>query len=214
MKYVSTLKLISHNIWVKSLENFLVAGSPVILSSDSPFWVFGHHMTINCTMSTIYVSTLKLGCYPSHAMGLAAPGYTKHPLSSWHLISSFFTYWDVVVLSFPHFIVLRIKKFVTGLMQNMGCSTCSNHLSRSLWKTAVIFSMPRFLRSEAEGVSYWSLVQQIKWIIEQSQSTTLNYCPTSNISHTKFQNIKVSHLALQLSLPNPLKPGVKSWMKM
>ena len=40
------------------------------------------------------------------------------------------------------------------------------------------------------------------------------YCQTSNISHTKSQNSNVSHLILQLSLSNPLKPGVKSRMKM
>ena len=36
------------------------------------------------------------------------------------------------------------------------------------------------------------------------------YCQTSYIRHIKFQNLHVSHPVLQLSLPNPLKPGVKS----
>ena len=36
-----------------------------------------------------------------------------------------------------------------------------------------------------------------------------NYHKISNIRRTKFQNLNVSHLVLQLSLPNPLKPGVK-----
>ena len=40
------------------------------------------------------------------------------------------------------------------------------------------------------------------------------HCKTSNISHTKSQNLDVSRLVLQLSLSNPLKPGVKSRMKM
>ena len=40
-----------------------------------------------------------------------------------------------------------------------------------------------------------------------------NYCQSSNIS-TKSQNLNASHLILQLSLLNPLKPGVKSRMKM
>ena len=35
------------------------------------------------------------------------------------------------------------------------------------------------------------------------------HCQTSNISHTKSQKLNVSCLVLQLSLPNPLKPGVK-----
>ena len=37
---------------------------------------------------------------------------------------------------------------------------------------------------------------------------------TSDISRTKFQNVNVSRLVLQLYLPNPLKPGVKWKMKM
>ena len=41
-----------------------------------------------------------------------------------------------------------------------------------------------------------------------------NYHKTSNIRRTKYQNINVSRVVLQLSLPNPLKPGVKSIMRM
>ena len=41
-----------------------------------------------------------------------------------------------------------------------------------------------------------------------------NHCQTSDINHTKSQYWNVSRLILQLSLPNPLKPGVKSRMKM
>ena len=41
----------------------------------------------------------------------------------------------------------------------------------------------------------------------------IDYCKTSGIKHTKSQNLKVSHLILQLSLPYPVKPGVKSRMK-
>ena len=36
----------------------------------------------------------------------------------------------------------------------------------------------------------------------------------SNIRRTKSQNLNVSRLVLELSLPNPLKPDVKSRMKM
>ena len=44
--------------------------------------------------------------------------------------------------------------------------------------------------------------------------TCKTYRKTSNISGTKFPNLNVSLLALQLSLTIPLKPGVKSRMKM
>ena len=40
------------------------------------------------------------------------------------------------------------------------------------------------------------------------------YRKISNIRRTKSPNLNVSRLVLQLSLPNPMKPGVKSRMKM
>ena len=43
---------------------------------------------------------------------------------------------------------------------------------------------------------------------------TNDYRKISNIRRTKSQNLKDSHLVLKSSLPNPLKPGVKSRMKM
>ena len=46
----------------------------------------------------------------------------------------------------------------------------------------------------------------------RSGATSNEY--TSNISRTKSQNLNVSDLVLMLSLSNPLKPGVKSRMKM
>ena len=43
-----------------------------------------------------------------------------------------------------------------------------------------------------------------------SMRENFNYREISNISRTKSQNINVSHLVLQLSLPNPMKPGVRN----
>ena len=40
------------------------------------------------------------------------------------------------------------------------------------------------------------------------------YRKTSSISRTKYQNLNVSCILLQLSSLNPLKPGVKLRMKM
>ena len=42
----------------------------------------------------------------------------------------------------------------------------------------------------------------------------VNYHKISNISHTKAQNLNDPRLVLQLSLPNLLKPGGKSRVKM
>ena len=68
----------------------------------------------------------------------------------------------------------------------------------------------------------WSVLE--KWIpgrvmltckcLFQINSQQYSYQKTSSISRTKSQNLNASRLVLQLSLPNPLKPGVKSRMKM
>ena len=44
----------------------------------------------------------------------------------------------------------------------------------------------------------------------QSVPVPVNYRQTSNISHTEFPNFIVSRLVVQLSLPNPSKPGVEN----
>ena len=40
------------------------------------------------------------------------------------------------------------------------------------------------------------------------------YCQTCDKRHTKYQNLNVSRLIMQLSLAKPLKPGVQSRTKM
>ena len=44
--------------------------------------------------------------------------------------------------------------------------------------------------------------------------TYKNYRKTSDVSRTNSQNLNDSPLVVQMLLPNPLKPGVKSRMKM
>ena len=53
----------------------------------------------------------------------------------------------------------------------------------------------------------WPMVHRL------SPSITDRYRKISNISHTKSQSLNDSHLVLQSFLPNPLRPGVKSRMK-
>ena len=48
----------------------------------------------------------------------------------------------------------------------------------------------------------------------QQDAIISGYRKISNISRTKSQNLNKSRLVLQLSLPNPLQPGVESRMKM
>ena len=50
--------------------------------------------------------------------------------------------------------------------------------------------------------------------VDKLDKLHMDYHQISNISYTKSQNLIVSHLVLQLSLANLLKPCVKLKMKM
>ena len=52
------------------------------------------------------------------------------------------------------------------------------------------------------------------WLYLYSNTTSYRYRQTFNIRRNKCQNLNVSLLLLWVSLPNALKPGVKSRMKM
>ena len=56
----------------------------------------------------------------------------------------------------------------------------------------------------------------MKYIVDGSvwKELHIDYRQVSNIRRTKSQHLKDSHTVLRLSLPNPLKPDVKSRMKM
>ena len=69
------------------------------------------------------------------------------------------------------------------------------------------------------GIVEFSHREFRQWLFAHSApSYCLNHCwltvKISNISRTQSQNLNDSHLVVQLSLPNPLKPAVKSRMKM
>ena len=61
-------------------------------------------------------------------------------------------------------------------------------------------------QSMNSGHNYWGLLEilTVIWM----------YRKVSNIRCTKCQNLNDSRLVLQLFVPNPLKPSVKSIMKM
>ena len=59
-----------------------------------------------------------------------------------------------------------------------------------------------------------NFLNRVNTIYVSSLEQENKYRQISNISCTKFKNLYVSRPILQLSLPNPLKPGVKWRMKM
>ena len=52
------------------------------------------------------------------------------------------------------------------------------------------------------------------WIPDSGSWQNPNYRKISNITRTKSKHLNTSRIILQLSMPNPLKPGDKSRMKM
>ena len=58
------------------------------------------------------------------------------------------------------------------------------------------------------------LVKGIIFKLVMRLKKTVLYRKITNISRTESHNLNDSRLVVQLPLPNPLKPAVKSWMKM
>ena len=58
------------------------------------------------------------------------------------------------------------------------------------------------------------LEAEVILVVQQKSKWWPNHHKISNIRCTISLNLNVPHLVLQLSLPNPMKPGVKSRMKM
>ena len=59
-----------------------------------------------------------------------------------------------------------------------------------------------------------NVAQQSTIYMVASNEDKSSYRKISNIKRTKSPNLNVSRPVMQLSLPNPMKPGVKSRMKM
>ena len=91
---------------------------------------------------------------------------------------------------------------------------------RSCWCGYIGFTLTARLFFKCHVMCYVLVfvVQLMKFMnyigVDAGIFLVITYRKTSIISRTKFQNWNVSCPLLQLSLPNPLKPGVKLKMKM
>ena len=100
----------------------------------------------------------------------------------------------------------------------MHCGICEISLFKAIIMDLVTYS----LYSESCSFRYYTLYNnvvnsQTSPACTGSHGTILlcrYYRKTSCISRTKFQNLNVSCILMQLSSLNPLKPGVKLRMKM
>ena len=97
------------------------------------------------------------------------------------------------------------KKLQWNFNQNTNFFIHENALENVVYEMAAIFSKMRWVNF---------LIAMISHIILPVRLSDIIYGQTSNIRCTKSQNLNVSCLVSQLSLLNPLKPGIKSRMKM
>ena len=102
------------------------------------------------------------------------------------------------------------NKLQWNLNQNSYIFIQENALENVVWKMVAILPRPQCVKNIIIKLSMLIDDQ----IVMSFKTGSSEYCQTSNTRCTKSQNLNVSRLVLQLSLSNPLQPGVKSSMKM
>ena len=94
-----------------------------------------------------------------------------------------------------------ISNFIAqGVTYIRGLTVCGIQPIEALWPIWFYASENWVISVSGNGKSHTCLVP----------CHNLNYRKTSNISHTKPQNLNVSCILVQLSSLNPLKPGVEN----
>ena len=106
------------------------------------------------------------------------------------------------------------KKYLCGWFLYGVCDTCVIYYHPCFVQVSLEHNIADFMVSGKPAMAWHgSMFGHL-----QAQWTTLGPMPVyrkiSNISRTKSQNLNDSHLFSQSSLPNLLRPGVKSRMKM
>ena len=112
--------------------------------------------------------------------------------------------YDVIVLWLAHWSPRWVVECVCGILALLVLSLVS-----SLWSNSLMIGI--YLADSALTFVIGSI--RNKSHLVEHHSHIQHFRKICNISRTKSPNLKFSRLILQLSLPNPLKPGVKSRMK-
>ena len=113
---------------------------------------------------------------------------------------------------------------ITGSLTRMGNSYCVNttmskieniiqYIFTDTYHTNMISNSMSHCcchSGKETGLSKWNLAHTVLVFANFHYDS----CRTSSVSHTRFHHLYFAQLILQLFLPNPLKPGVKSRMKM
>ena len=110
--------------------------------------------------------------------------------------------------------LLRIKPQAVPLLSRLDRTSAQDQVSAEF----AIFIWKQVISDPSLNLHHLHTFCAPMETLQMSQKGNLQmndtYHQTANIRCTKSQNLNVSHLVLQLSLPNPLKAGVKSRMKM
>ena len=92
------------------------------------------------------------------------------------------------------------------------CCQATSHYLSQCWPSSMSpygVTRPQWVKP-SKPVVHTCITFQYSWQYEQIPI----YCQISNISRIKSPNLHISHLILQLSLPDLLKPGAQARMKM
>ena len=106
------------------------------------------------------------------------------------------------------FVGVFVCLYFDPIQRNVGCWFIASLHTRSIVRLRYARSRPPLSMGSSNPQRWYGSVNNHR------HSKQKIYRKISNIRRTKSQNLIDSHLALHSSLPNPLKPGVESRMKM
>ena len=192
-------------LWV---ANNLLYTCYITFSSENycSFWRVIEKHWANIPENTPLTSVIYRGC--SHIKCNHGMLFRIVCLTNWYHMQTFFKKSFIRALSafatFGAGILCWNYSIVFILNSNRGLLQI---LQRVWWFKPIITQEPPSLMWLTQ---HWSMDKQSYLLIYEER----NYRKISNIRRTKSQNLIVSRLVLQLCLPNPTKPCVKSRMKM
>ena len=138
----------------------------------------------------------------------------SHKKCIWNLCLIWWFNFEFVIMKTSHDPPHWYPYFCNQRKFNHRCDNKGSGFAHALHLRFSVFGHKAVVHSAAKHFCFsFIMVLHRSHFLIPATSILYDYCKISNIRHTKSPNLNVSRLVLQFSVPNPMKSGVKSRMK-